>query len=57
MVDAGIFNGHLINFPAIWYILWHFGIFCGHLIYYPRFGILYHEKYGNPGFNIFDKRF
>jgi hypothetical protein len=31
-----------------WYILWHFGIFCGHLVYYPRFGILSHEKFGNP---------
>jgi hypothetical protein len=37
------------NFPAIWYILWHFGIFCGHLVYFPRFGILYYEKSGNPG--------
>jgi hypothetical protein len=45
--DAGIFYGHLVNFPAIWYIkallyiLWSFGIFY-------RFGIFYHEKAGNP---------
>jgi hypothetical protein len=33
-----------------------FGIFCGHLIYFmvswdsfSRFGMLYQEKYGNPG--------
>jgi hypothetical protein len=48
MEDAGIFYGHLVNFPAIGYILWHFGIFCGHLVcifcgrlvYFPRFGLL-----------------
>jgi hypothetical protein len=46
--DAGILYGHLANLPAIWYILWHFGIFCGYLVYFPRFGILHHEKSGNP---------
>jgi hypothetical protein len=30
---------------AIWYILWSFDIF------FPRFGILYQEKSGNPGWN------
>jgi hypothetical protein len=35
MKDAGIFFGHLVNFPAIWYILWHFGI---HILLLP-FGI------------------
>jgi hypothetical protein len=44
----GIFSGHLVYFQAIWYILWHFGIFCGHLLYFPGFGILYHDKSGNP---------
>jgi hypothetical protein len=48
MEDSGIFYGHSVNLPAIWYILRHFGIFCGHLVYFPRFGILYHEKSGNP---------
>jgi hypothetical protein len=36
MEDVGIFCGHLVNFSAIWYILWpfdKFGIFSGHLVY------------------------
>jgi hypothetical protein len=33
---------------ALWYILCYFGIFCGHMVHFPRFGILYHEKSGNP---------
>jgi hypothetical protein len=40
---------------GIWFILyihlvyfWHFRVFWGHLVYFPIFGILYHEKYGNP---------
>jgi hypothetical protein len=44
----GIFYGHLLYFMAIWYILWPFGIFCDRLIHSPRFGMLYHEKSGNP---------
>jgi hypothetical protein len=46
----------LVYFMAIWYIVWPFGIFCGHSVYFmvtwyvfPRFGMLYHEKSGNPG--------
>jgi hypothetical protein len=47
-----VFYGHLVHFMAIWYtyfiaiwyILWSFGIFSG-------FGILHHEKSGNPGSN------
>jgi hypothetical protein len=42
---------------AIWYILWPFGIFYGHLVIlvfywyiFSRFGILFHEVSGNPGF-------
>jgi hypothetical protein len=38
MENEGIFHGHLV---FVWYILWSFGIF-------PRFGVLYHEKSGNP---------
>jgi hypothetical protein len=30
MEDDGIFYGHMVNFVAIWYILWLFGLFCGH---------------------------
>jgi hypothetical protein len=47
MEDAVIFYGHLVKFPATWYILRHFGICCGHCAYFPRFGILYREKSGN----------
>jgi hypothetical protein len=44
MEDAGIFYGHLVNIPTMWYILCLFGIFCVHLVYFLCFGILYHEK-------------
>jgi hypothetical protein len=37
-------------FTAIWDILLPFGIFYGYLIYFSRFGMLYQEKSGNPGF-------
>jgi hypothetical protein len=47
MEDVGIFNGHLVNFPAIWHILWPFGIFYPDWYIY-RFGMLYQEKSGNP---------
>jgi hypothetical protein len=30
--DVGIFYGHLVNFMAIWSILWPFGIFYGHVV-------------------------
>jgi hypothetical protein len=41
MEDAGKFYGHLVNIPAIWYILWpfsirilwSFGIGYGNLVY------------------------
>jgi hypothetical protein len=44
-------------FMAIWNmyfieirdILWPFGTFCVHLVHFSRFGIMYQEKYGNPG--------
>jgi hypothetical protein len=47
MVDVGSFYCHFVYFTAKWskwYILWHFG----HL-FSPRFGMLYREKFGNPG--------
>jgi hypothetical protein len=34
----------------IWSILQPFGTFYGNLVYYSRFGMLYHEKSGKPGF-------
>jgi hypothetical protein len=40
----GLFYGHLVNFVDIWNILWLFDTFS------PRFGILYQEKSGNPGY-------
>jgi hypothetical protein len=46
----------LVYFIAIWPILQHFGKFCGHLVhfmvflgFFTRFGLLYEEKSGNPG--------
>jgi hypothetical protein len=48
MEDSGRFYGHLVNFQTIWYILLHYVILCGHFVYFPRFGILYHERSGNP---------
>jgi hypothetical protein len=48
MEDAGIFYGPLVIFPAIYYILWHFGIVCTNLVYFTRFGKLYRENSGNP---------
>jgi hypothetical protein len=33
---------------SVWYILKPFGIFSGYLVYFPRFGMLQHEKSGNP---------
>jgi hypothetical protein len=31
-----------------WCMLWPFGILFYNLVYFSRFGILYHERYGNP---------
>jgi hypothetical protein len=48
----------LIYLMAIWNILWRFGIFYGHLVRFvfiwytfSRFGIMYQEKSGNPGYD------
>jgi hypothetical protein len=35
MDDVCIFYSHLVNFMAIWYMLWPFSLFCGHLVYFP----------------------
>jgi hypothetical protein len=48
MENLGIFYDHLVYFTAIGNIVWPFGICCCHFVYFPRFGILYHEKSGNP---------
>jgi hypothetical protein len=48
MEDVGIFYVHLVNFPAIWHILWLFGIFYPVWYIFTRFGMLYQEKSGNP---------
>jgi hypothetical protein len=47
------FFGHLIDFPAIWHILWPSGMYI-----FPHFGMLYQEKSGNPAWRnrIFHKR-
>jgi hypothetical protein len=35
MILVGIFDGHLVYFMVIWYILVLFGIpVCGHLVYF-----------------------
>jgi hypothetical protein len=52
MKDVGIIYGHLVHFTVYWYILLTFGILCGNLVYFSRFGILYQEKFGNPGLMI-----
>jgi hypothetical protein len=36
---SGIFYGHLVLFVAKW-------------LYFSRFGMLYQEKSGNPGFHL-----
>jgi hypothetical protein len=50
MEDVGIFYGQLVHFTVFCYILWTFGIVRGNLVYFLRFGMLYKEKSGNPGF-------
>jgi hypothetical protein len=49
----------LVYFMNIWPILMPFGIFCGHLAYFvviwyifSRFGMLHHEKSGNPDVGV-----
>jgi hypothetical protein len=49
MENIGIFYGHLESIMAIGYIIWPFGNLVVFWYIFPRFGILYHEKSGNPG--------
>jgi hypothetical protein len=51
MEDDGIFYGHLVHFTVFCYILLTIGIVRGNLVSFSRFGILYQEKSGNPGYN------
>jgi hypothetical protein len=48
MENAGTFYGRLVYFTVIWYILWQFGNVVVIWYIFPRFGILCHEKSGNP---------
>jgi hypothetical protein len=41
MEDVGIFSGQLVNFLAIWHILYPFGQSSGHWHILWPFGILY----------------
>jgi hypothetical protein len=49
MENVGIFYGHLVNFTAIWYMLWQFGNVVVIWNVFPHFGFLFQEKSGNPG--------
>jgi hypothetical protein len=51
MENAGIFYGHLEYFTPIWYVLWPIGNVVVIWYIFPRFGKLYQEKSGKPGFN------
>jgi hypothetical protein len=51
MEDDGIIYGHLVHFTVFCYILLTIGIVRGNLVSFSRFGILYQEKSGNPGYN------
>jgi hypothetical protein len=46
METVGMFYDPLVNFMAIWYILWSFGIF------FPRL-VMLHEKIWQPCFQPF----
>jgi hypothetical protein len=54
MKDAGKFNGHLVYFTSISYILWTFGIFVVIFVYFSSFGMLCQEKSGNPAICTYD---
>jgi hypothetical protein len=48
MEDVVKFYGDLVNFLAIWNILWPFGIFSPVLLHFTSFGMLNQETSGNP---------
>jgi hypothetical protein len=57
MEDVGTYNGHLVYFTVIWYILWPLGIFSGYFVDFSLFGMLYLEKSGNPASDGGEKKF
>jgi hypothetical protein len=53
MENVGLFYNHLAHFTAIWNIfmaVWYFLVIWYIFFYY--FGVLYHEKSGNPGWKL-----
>jgi hypothetical protein len=53
MESVVIYYDHLEYFTTTKYILWAFGNFLVIWYIFARFGVLYKEKSGNPGPNIF----
>jgi hypothetical protein len=49
MENFGTFYGRLEYITAMRYILWPFGNLVAVWHIFPRFGILHHDKSGNPG--------
>jgi hypothetical protein len=41
---------HLVHCVFIWYIVCSFGTLCVHLVHFSDFGIMFHEKSGNPDY-------
>jgi hypothetical protein len=48
MEKVGIFYVHSVHYTAFGNILWPFVIFMAIWYIFTRFGMLYHEKAGNP---------
>jgi hypothetical protein len=53
MEDVGILYNHLVFLWPFGIYSKLFGIFYGYLVYFSRFGMLYQEKSGNPGLQVF----
>jgi hypothetical protein len=45
LLPFDLFGGH-----SVYVFCGHFGIFYGHLVHFSSFGVLHHEKSGNPAF-------
>jgi TRAP-type mannitol/chloroaromatic compound transport system permease small subunit len=61
MEKVGIFYGHLeyvkailVDFWALWFILWPFGKLEAFWYIFPCLGISWEEKSGNPGSRVYD---
>jgi hypothetical protein len=48
MEDVGILYVYLVNFPAIWHILWTFGIFSPVLVHFYTFWYVVPRKIWQP---------